>query len=99
MKKKVPVLVVTDPDKADWTSQASSSQKEDSKVTKVAKLAALGVFAGGFTKFEGTLQVIDNESSAVIYAYNVKKGNFKKSAKKFAVAFKGKFLKKYLKNR
>jgi len=99
MKKKVPVLVVTDPDKADWTSQASSSQKEDSKVTKVAKLAALGVFAGGFTKFEGTLQVIDNESSAVIYAYNVKKGNFKKSAEKFAVAFKGKFLKKYLKNR
>ena len=39
--------------------------------TKVAKMAILGPFRGSFTKFEGTFQVIDNESSAVIFAYNV----------------------------
>lgn len=99
VKKKVPVLLVTDPSKSEWTIKATSSQKEDSKTTKAVKIAVLGVFAGGFTKFEGTLQVIDNESSAVIYAYNVKKGNFKKSAEKFAGDFKDKFLKKYLKSR
>ena len=96
VKKNVPVLVVTDKSKAQWTIKATSSQKEDSTVTKAVKIAALGIFAGGFTKFEGTVQVIDNESSAVIYAFNVKKSDFKKAAQKFAGGFKGKFLKKYL---
>ncbi len=40
-----------------------------------------------------------SSSSAGSYAYNVKKGNFKKSAEKFAGDFKDKFLKKYLKSR
>ena len=70
LKKEVPVTVVTDQSKSRWTIRSVSSQKEDSTGTKVAKLA-FG-FGGGFTKFEGTIQVIDNESSAVLYAYNVK---------------------------
>src|SRR6266478_5062859 len=74
MKKDVPVTVVTDPSKADWIIKTMSSQKEDSTGTKVAKLA-FGM-GGGFTKFEGTIQVVDRDSSAVLYAYNVKKGNF-----------------------
>lgn len=88
IKKKVPVLVVTDKDKSDWTVRAVASQKEDSQVTKAAKLVVLGVFAGNFTKFEGSLQVIDNESTAVIFAFNVKKSNFKKAAEAFAGRFK-----------
>ena len=99
VKKKVPVLVVTDKSKAQWTIKATSSQKEDSTVTKAVKIVALGIFAGDFTKFEGTMQVIDNESSAVVYAYNVKKSDFKQAAQKFAGGFKDKFLKKYLKTR
>ena len=82
LKKEVPVLVVTDLSKARWTIKSVSSQKEDSTGTKVAKLAfGLG---GGFTKFEGTIQVIENESSAVLYAYNVKKGNCQSAAEAFA---------------
>jgi len=92
VKKEVPVSVVTDAAKARWTVRSVSSQKEDSTGTKVAKIA-FG-FGGGFTKFEGTIQVIDNESSAVLYAYNVKEGNFQSAAEAFAKHFKNDFLKK-----
>jgi hypothetical protein len=91
LKKEVPVMIVTDPAKARWTIKTASSQKEDSTGTKIAKLAFGG---GGFTKFEGTVQVIDNESSAVVYAYNVKKGNFQSAAEAFAKHFKNDFLNK-----
>jgi len=92
VKKKVPVQVVTDPDKAKWTIKTVSSQREDSTGTKVAKLA-FG-FGGGFTKFEGAIQVIEHDSSAVIYAYNVKKGNFQSAAESFAEHFKDDYLSK-----
>jgi len=48
--------------------------------TKVAKLA-FG-FGGGITKFEGTIQVVDNASSGVLFAYSVKKGNFQSAARR-----------------
>ena len=86
-KKDVPVVVVTDATKSQWTIKSVSSQKEDSTGTKVAKMA-FGM-GGGFTKFEGTIQVIDNQSSAVLFAYNVKKGNFQSAAEAFAKHFKG----------
>ena len=92
VKKEVPVTVVTDLSKAQWTVKAVSSQKEDSTGTKVAKLIFTG--GGGFTKFEGTIQVIDRESSAILYAYNVKKGNFQSAAEAFAKHFKNDFLAK-----
>lgn len=96
VKKGVPVVVVTDATKSQWTIKSVSSQKEDSTGTKVAKLALCGVFCGGsgFTKFEGTIQVVDNESTAVLFAYNVKKGNFQSAAEAFAKHFKDDFLKK-----
>lgn len=92
IKKKVPVLVVTDETKAEWEIRSVSSQREDSTGTKVAKLA-FGM-GSGFTKFEGTIQVIDKASSAVVYAYNVKKGNFQSAAEAFASHFKDDYLKK-----
>lgn len=92
VKKEVPVTVVTDPAKAQWTIKTVSSQKEDTTGTKVAKLA-FGM-GGGFTKFEGTIQVLDRESSAVLYAYNVKKGNFQSAAEAFAKHFKNDYLAK-----
>ena len=85
-KKNVPILIGTDARKSQWTIRSASSQKEDSSRTKVAKLAFGG---GGFTKFEGTIQVIDNQSSSVLFAYNVKKGNFQSAAEAFAKHFKG----------
>jgi hypothetical protein len=92
VKKEVPVTVVTDASKAQWTVRTVSSQKEDTTGTKIAKLA-FG-FGGGFTKFEGSIQVIDNATSGVLYAYNVKKGNFQSAAEAFAKHFKDDYLKK-----
>ena len=92
VKKAVPVTVVTDETKAQWTIKTVSSQKEDSTGTKVAKLA-FG-FGGGFSKFEGAIQVVDHESSAVLFAYNVKKGNFQSAAEAFAKHFKDDYLSK-----
>ncbi|MEP7309603.1 MAG: hypothetical protein ABJA98_29195 [Acidobacteriota bacterium] len=93
-KKEVPVVIVTDQSKAQWVIRHASSQKEDSTGTKVAKLAFGSPFGGGFTKFEGTVQVIDIESSAVLYAYSVKKGNFQSAAEAFAKHLKGDYLEK-----
>lgn len=92
VKKQVPVVVVTDSEKAQWTIKSVSSQREDSTGTKVAKILMFG--GGGFTKFEGTIQVIDNESTAILYAYNVKKGNFQSAAESFAKHFKSDYLEK-----
>ena len=92
VKKAVPVTVVTDETKAQWTIKTVSSQKEDSTGTKVAKLA-FG-FGGGFSKFEGAIQVVDHESSAILFAYNVKKGNFQSAAEAFAKHFKDDYLSK-----
>lgn len=94
LKKEVPVTIVTDRAKAKWTIQSESAQKEDSTGTKVTKILAFGAFAGSFTQFSGTIQVIDNDSSAVLYAYSVKKGNFQSAAEAFAKHFKGDYLEK-----
>ena len=91
-KKKVPLVIVTDASKSEWTIKTVSSQKEDSGGTKVAKMLLMG--RTDFTKFEGTIQVIDNESTAVLYAYNVKKGNFQSAAEAFAKHFNDDYLKK-----
>src|SRR5437773_11227460 len=58
VKKQVPVMVVTDKDKAQWTIKSVSSQKEDTTGTKVAKMFIMG--SSNFTQFEGAIQVIDN---------------------------------------
>ena len=92
VKKEVPVVVVTDKSKAQWIIQSVSSQKEDSTGTKVAKLLLWG--GTNFTQFEGTIQVVDVSSTAVLYAYNVKKGNFQSAAEAFAKHFKNDFLAK-----
>lgn len=92
LKKQVPVTVVTDKSKAQWIVKSASSQKEDGTGTKIAKIALLG--SSNFTKFEGTVQVVDIDTSAVLYAYNVKKGNFQSAAEAFAKHFKGDYLEK-----
>src|SRR5438034_6952415 len=83
-KKKVPVIVVTDPERADFLVRHTSSAKEDSTGTKIAKMAIFGAFSGGFSKFDASIMVIDKASTGVVYSYNVKKGNFQSAAEAFA---------------
>jgi hypothetical protein len=89
-KKDVPVLVVTDRTKSDWTIRSVSTMKEQS----TGRAVVSGLFGGGGDKFEGTFQVIDNETTAILYAYNVKKNNFQSAAEAFAKHFKNDFLDK-----
>lgn len=89
LKKKVPVLVVTDIEKADYLIQHSSTRDEASSGVKIAKTIFGGW--GGNVKFEGTFSVIDKEESIVVFSYNVKKGNFQSAADAFA-----KHLKKHI---
>ena len=87
-KKKVPVLVVTDIEKADYVISHSSTRDEDSTGTKAVKLiVGAGLFGGG-VKFEGTFMVVSQESTAVVFSYSVKKGNFQSAADAFAKHFK-----------
>ena len=90
IKKDVPVLVVTDRTKSDWTIRSVSTMKEQT----TGRAIVSGLFGGGGDKFEGTFQVIDNETTAVLYAYNVKKNNFQSAAEAFAKHFKNDFLNK-----
>lgn len=85
-KKKVPVLVVTDPTKADYVIQHSSTRDEEGTGTKIARLAFGGWGSG--VKFEGTFMVIDQESTVAVFSYNVKKSNFQSAAESFAKNFK-----------
>ena len=82
-KKKVPVVVVTDVDRPDYIIRHTSSAKEDSTGTKIAKIAIMGGLWGS-SKFEASIMVIDKASTAVVYSYNVKKGNFQSAAESFA---------------
>lgn len=94
VKKGVPVTVVTDKTKSTWTIESTSAQKEDGGGTKAIKILAFGFAAGSFTQFNGTIRVVDNETSAVLFAYNVKKDNFQSAAEAFAKHFKNDFLDK-----
>jgi len=91
-KKEVPVLVVTDETKAKYRIEHTSSNKTDSTGTRIAKMA-FGFGSGGST-FSGAITVIDIESTAVVFAYNVKKGNFQSAAEAFAKHFHNDYLKK-----
>ncbi len=61
----------------------TSSAKEDSTGTKIAKMALMGGLWGS-SKFDASIMVIDKASTGVVFSYNVKKGNFQSAAEAFA---------------
>lgn len=83
IKKKVPVIVVTDPERADFLVRHTSSAKEESTGTKIAMIAITGSLWGS-SRFDASIMVIDKASTGVVFSYNVKKGNFQSAAEAFA---------------
>ena len=69
--KKVPVVVVTDPAKADFIVRAVS---QDRKASTAAKL-----FGVGRDRYHATVSVV-NRDGVVVFAYNVKKNTFQDAA-------------------
>lgn len=83
LKKKVPVVVLTSADKADFTIATTSSATREGQGERVAKVLALGMFAGSGQKFEATATVT-NRYGAIVFAHNSKKGNFQSAAENIA---------------
>jgi hypothetical protein len=92
VKKKVPVMLVTDKSRAEYVIEGTALQNESGRADAVKTL----IFGSSSSKTDVTLKVIDEENSIVAYAYHVtiKKDDFKSAAEDFAGRFK-----KDLKNR
>jgi hypothetical protein len=90
LKKKVPVVVLRDRDKADFFVETTSASKKEGAGERVAKILAFGVFAGSGKSFDATVS-ITNRDGAVVFAHNSKKENFQSAAENVA-----KNLKKYI---
>lgn len=83
LKKKVPVVVVTDREKADFTVQTTSTATTEKGGERVAKILMFGAFAGSGRRFEGTV-TIANLDGAIVFAHNSKKENFQSAAENVA---------------
>jgi hypothetical protein len=90
-KKGVPVVVVTDPEKAEYVIRHTSSMSQDSTGTRIAKMAFGLGFGGRGGTFEGSVNVIERESSAVVFSFTTKKGKAQSGAENFAGKFKALF--------
>jgi hypothetical protein len=90
-KKKVPVVVVTDLEKAEYIVRHTSSMSQDSTGTRIAKMAFGFGFGGRGGTFEGSINVIERESSAVVFSFTTKKGKAQSGAENFASKFKALF--------
>ena len=93
VKRKVPVVIVTDKNEANLIIQSTSAQHQESAGVQTTRIVSsiLTRSAGGFgssKRFEGAIQVVDVESSAILFAYNVSKNNYKSAAEDFANEFK-----------
>ncbi|HEY2472472.1 MAG TPA: hypothetical protein VGI45_32105 [Terracidiphilus sp.] len=75
LKKKVPLTVTTDKDKADYVLQAAPvDSKGESGAGKVARclfLDCIGI--NGYS--EVSVQLLKRDNSSVVWAYQVRKGN------------------------
>ena len=86
-KKKVPVTLVTDKNKAQLVIRGRSEQSEGGRAAAVKTL----IFgSGGAAKTDVTIQVVDIENSTVPYVYfiTIKNDDFKSASEKFAQNFK-----------
>ena len=81
LKKKTPVTVVTDREKAQWIIESTSAQKQ-------TRTGDLFINPRTVTEFEAAFKVVDMESTAVVFGYNVKRTNFQSAAEAFADSLK-----------
>lgn len=79
LKKKVPVRLTTDKEKATYFLSSTSEAKQEKTGERVAKVLVFGAFAGSGKSFDASVSVTDVEG-AVVFAYSSKKGNFQSAA-------------------
>ena len=81
LKKKTPVTVVTNREKAQWIIESTSSQR----TTRIGDYILSNTTR---TEFEASFQVVDIESSGVIFGYSVKRPSAQSAAEAFAENFR-----------
>jgi hypothetical protein len=81
IEKKVPLTVVADPEKADFTIRSVS---QDRKASTAAK-----IFAVGRDRYHATVSIY-NRDAILVFAYNVKKNTFQDAANSTANEIKKK---------
>jgi Pyruvate/2-oxoacid:ferredoxin oxidoreductase gamma subunit len=79
LKKRVPVRITTDREKAAYFLASASEAKKEGTGERVAKVVMLGAFAGSGKSFDASVTVTDTEGS-VLFAYSSKKSNFQSAA-------------------
>ena len=85
--KKVPVSVVSSPEKADFIVKSVSQDRRAGGAEKVTRLL-VGAWGGG-DRYHAVVSIVNREGT-VVFAYNVKKGNFQDAANSTANEIKKK---------
>lgn len=83
IKKKVPVLVTTNKDKADFYIEETSKLEKEGAAERVTKVLAFGAFAGNGKTYEASITMVNTEG-IVMFARNVRKNNPRSAAEEFA---------------
>ena len=96
MKKKVPVLVTTARDKATFFMEETSKADKEGTGERVAKVVALGVFAGSGRSYEASVR-LTNSDGIVLFAHNARKSNARSAAEEVAKKL-GEYIKKQAKS-
>jgi len=91
--KKVPLTIISDPEKADFVVRSASQDRKASSAEKVTRILAFGAFGGSGDRYHATVSIL-NRDGVLVFAYNVKKGNFQDAANSTANEIKKKGIKK-----
>ena len=93
LKKKVPVMVTTNRERADFYMEETSNATKEGTGERVAKVLAFGVFAGSGKTYEASVR-LTNPDGAVIFAHNARKSNIRSAAEDTANRLKDHITKK-----
>ena len=83
LKKKVPLLVTTNRDKAQLFVEESSKAEKEGAAERVTKVIAFGVFAGSGKSYEASV-TLTNADGVVLWAHNSKKSDVRRAAEDVA---------------
>ena len=93
IKKKVPVMVTTNREKAEFVMIETSIATKEGAGEHVAKVLAFGSFAGSGKTYEASV-TLTNPDGVVVFAHNAKKGDIRGAAEDVANKLKDHITKK-----
>jgi hypothetical protein len=82
VKKKVPLVVTTNREKASLFLEETSKADKEGTGERVAKVLAFGVFAGSGKSYEASVTLTDTDG--LLRAHNSKKGDVRRAAEDVA---------------